>query len=67
VTVRELEVLRLLVGRLGNREIAERLHLSPRTVERHVSSLLTKLGAANRIALGEFAAALPSADGAAIA
>lgn len=67
VTVRELEVLRLLVGRLGNREIAERLHLSPRTVERHVSSLLTKLGAANRIALGEFAASLPAADGAAIA
>ncbi len=70
VTVRELEVLRLLAGRLGNREIADRLHLSPRTVERHVSSLITKLALPNRIALGERAAALPALDppdGAAIA
>ncbi|MCX4387899.1 AAA family ATPase [Micromonospora peucetia] len=56
VTVREFEVLRLLVGRLSNREIAGRLHLSPRTVERHVSSLLGKTGLPNRIALSEFAA-----------
>ncbi|MEU6078861.1 AAA family ATPase [Micromonospora sp. NPDC047074] len=55
VTVREFEVLRLLVGRLSNREIASRLHLSPRTVERHVSSLLGKTGLPNRIALSEFA------------
>lgn len=39
VTVREYEVLQLLVDRLGNVEIAERLFLSPRTVERHVASL----------------------------
>ncbi|MBP2476686.1 DNA-binding CsgD family transcriptional regulator/tetratricopeptide (TPR) repeat protein [Crossiella equi] len=58
VTVREFEVLKLLVGRLGNREIAERLHLSPRTVERHVSSLITKTGLPNRIALSEYAADL---------
>ncbi|GAA2790656.1 hypothetical protein GCM10010452_18810 [Crossiella cryophila] len=58
VTVREFEVLRLLVGRLGNREIAERLHLSPRTVERHVSNLITKTGLPNRIALSEYAADL---------
>ncbi|MCT2585456.1 LuxR family transcriptional regulator [Actinophytocola gossypii] len=56
VTAREFEVLGLLVGRLGNREIADRLHLSPRTVERHVGSLMTKTGLPNRIALGEFAA-----------
>ncbi len=56
VTVREFEVLTLLVGRLGNREIADRLHLSPRTVERHVCNLMTKTGLPNRIALGEFAA-----------
>ncbi|MEU4640559.1 AAA family ATPase [Micromonospora sp. NPDC023814] len=56
VTVREFEVLRLLTGRLSNREIAERLHLSPRTVERHVSSLITKTGLPNRIALSDFAA-----------
>ncbi|MFI7673272.1 AAA family ATPase [Actinophytocola sp. NPDC049390] len=58
VTVREFEVLGLLVGRLGNQEIAARLHLSPRTVERHVGNLMTKTGLPNRIALGEFAAEL---------
>ncbi|GAA4452264.1 LuxR family transcriptional regulator [Phytohabitans houttuyneae] len=56
VTVREFEVLKLLVRRLSNREIAEQLHLSPRTVERHVSSLITKTGLPNRIALSEYAA-----------
>ncbi|TDV49923.1 helix-turn-helix transcriptional regulator [Actinophytocola oryzae] len=56
VTVREFEVLGLLVGRLGNQEIAALLHLSPRTVERHVGNLKTKTGLPNRIALGEFAA-----------
>ncbi|MER7166276.1 AAA family ATPase [Micromonospora sp. NPDC000207] len=61
VTVREFEVLRLLTGRLSNREIAERLHLSPRTVERHVSSLITKTGLPNRIALSDFAAGVGSA------
>ena len=55
LTVREYEVLRLLADRLGNREIADRLHLSPRTVEKHVSSLITKTGLPNRIALSEFA------------
>lgn len=56
VTVREYEVLGLLVSRLGNQEIAARLHLSPRTVERHVCNLMTKTGLPNRIALGVFAA-----------
>lgn len=55
LTVREYEVLRLLADRLGNREIANRLHLSPRTVEKHVSSLITKTGLPNRIALSEYA------------
>jgi DNA-binding NarL/FixJ family response regulator len=55
VTVREYEVLRLLVERLGNREIADRLHLSQRTVEKHVSNLIFKTGMPNRIALSKFA------------
>ena len=55
LTVREYEVLRLLADRLGNREIADRLHLSTRTVEKHVSSLITKTGLPNRIALSKYA------------
>ncbi|AGM07121.1 ATP-binding protein [Amycolatopsis keratiniphila] len=55
VTAREYEVLRLLVDRLSNREIADLLHLSHRTVERHVSSLIAKTGLAGRIELGRFA------------
>lgn len=58
ITVREYETLCLLVDRLSNREIAVRLHLSPRTVEKHVASLLVKTGQSDRIALAEFAAAV---------
>jgi DNA-binding CsgD family transcriptional regulator len=55
VTVREFEVLRYLADRLGNREIADRLHLSPRTVEGHISSLIAKTGLPNRLALSKLA------------
>lgn len=58
VTVREHEVLGLLVTRSGNRAIAQRLHISHRTVEKHVASLLMKLGQTNRDALSERATAL---------
>lgn len=57
VTAREREVLRLLGERLTNSEIADRLFISIRTVESHVSSLLTKLGAGNRRDLAGFGAA----------
>ncbi|WBB80754.1 AAA family ATPase [Micromonospora sp. WMMD882] len=60
VTPREYEVLRLLAERLSNREIAERLHLSARTVEKHVASLLAKTGQPDRIAVGRLA---PTDDG----
>ena len=42
VTERETEVLRLAAQGLGNREIAERMFLSPRTVEKHVERVLAK-------------------------
>jgi DNA-binding CsgD family transcriptional regulator len=58
VTVREYEVLRLLADRPGNRTIAERLYISPRTVEKHVASLIAKVGQPNRAGLCEFALAL---------
>ncbi|MDQ3641537.1 MAG: LuxR C-terminal-related transcriptional regulator, partial [Actinomycetota bacterium] len=53
VTTREADVLRLLAGRLSNRAIGERLHLSPRTVERHIANLLLKVDAADRYALAD--------------
>jgi hypothetical protein len=56
VTVREYEILLLLSRRLSNREIAARLHLSPRTVEKHVASLIMKTSQPDRIALGELGA-----------
>jgi DNA-binding CsgD family transcriptional regulator len=48
LSAREAEVLRLLAQGLSNREIAERLYLSRRTVEFHISRLLSKLDARNR-------------------
>jgi AAA ATPase domain/Bacterial regulatory proteins, luxR family len=64
VTVREQEVLLLLRKRLSNREIAARLHLSPRTVEKHVASLIVKTGQPDRIALGKLAGEDDAARGA---
>jgi DNA-binding CsgD family transcriptional regulator len=55
VTAREAEVLALLRERRTNREIAAQLYLSPKTVEKHVAALATKLGAATRVELGEIA------------
>jgi len=48
LTAREREVLKLLVSGLSNRAIAERLIVSPSTVDYHVSNILGKLGAATR-------------------
>ncbi|MCX6462731.1 MAG: helix-turn-helix transcriptional regulator, partial [Pseudonocardiales bacterium] len=55
VTSREVDVLALVAGGLTNREVAARLHLSPRTVERHVGTLLDRTGAGDRAALREVA------------
>jgi DNA-binding CsgD family transcriptional regulator len=55
ITTREFEVVRLLVDRIGNKSIASRLHISPRTVEKHVASLMTKTQQPDREALSSFA------------
>ena len=55
VTIREYEVFELLPDRLGNKDLAGRLHISPRTVEKHVASLIMKTGSADRAELVEFA------------
>lgn len=49
LTRRECEVLRLLVDGVANGDIAKRLSRSQRTVEHHVSAVLAKLNAANRM------------------
>jgi DNA-binding CsgD family transcriptional regulator len=51
VTGREVEVLDLVVEGLSNRQIADRLFLSTKTVERHVSSLFDRTGVRSRQAL----------------
>lgn len=51
VTVREHEVLVLVVAGLSNREISEHLVVSRRTVDTHVANLLAKTGQPDRVAL----------------
>ncbi|MBF2015265.1 MAG: response regulator transcription factor [Rivularia sp. T60_A2020_040] len=55
LTNREQEVLELLTHGLSNAEIGYSLHLSPRTVEKYVSSLLRKTDTSNRAELVRFA------------
>lgn len=55
LTEREKEVLVLLAIGLSNVEIGKKLYRSPRTVEKHVSSLLRKTETSNRAELIRFA------------
>ena len=55
LTPREVEVLCLVAEGLSNREISERLYLSIRTVERHITNIYNKIGSANRIDAVTFA------------
>jgi DNA-binding CsgD family transcriptional regulator len=55
LTVREVEVLRLLARGLSNREIARRLVISPKTVANHVEHIYAKIGASTRATASLFA------------
>lgn len=59
LTCREWEVLCLLVARCSDREIADRLFISYRTVTSHVTNIFNKLGVNSR----RDAAALATRDG----
>lgn len=55
VTSRELDVLTLVVEGCTTRDIADRLYLSPKTVERHLANLFDRTGVRNRAALADLA------------
>jgi DNA-binding NarL/FixJ family response regulator len=55
LTVREREVLKLVAEGHGNKHIANYLNLSVKTVEKHRSSLIHKLGLRNAAMLTAFA------------
>ena len=62
LTPREQEVMRLLAEGFAVREIAEKLYISPKTVENHRSNLMRKLGLQNAIELVRYAARLGLID-----
>ena len=52
---RELQVIELVAAGLTNQEIAEKLAISKRTVDNHISNTLTKTATDNRVALVRWA------------
>ena len=55
LTAREVEVLRVLARGLSNKEIAERLVISPKTTANHIEHIYAKIGASTRAAASLFA------------
>ena len=51
LSAREIEIIQLVAEGLTNQEIADRLTISKRTVDNHVSNVFTKTGSKNRVAL----------------
>ena len=56
LTPAELDVVRLVCEGLGNKDVAARLFVSPRTVQAHLSHIFTKLGLSSRVQLVQEAA-----------
>ena len=51
LSAREIEIIELVADGLTNQEIADKLTISKRTVDNHVSNVFTKTGSKNRVAL----------------
>ena len=56
LSAREFEVAQLVAAGLTNRQIAERLVVSPKTISAHVTHILTKLGAGRRAEIAAWCA-----------
>lgn len=56
MTPTELDVVRLVREGLGNKDIAVRLFVSPRTVQTHLTHVFSKLGLTSRLQLAQEAA-----------
>ncbi|PSO90193.1 MAG: helix-turn-helix transcriptional regulator [Cyanobacteria bacterium QS_3_48_167] len=52
---RELQILELIGGGMTNHDIAQELEISKRTVDNHISNILTKTSTENRVALVRWA------------
>lgn len=51
LSTRELEIVELVVVGLSNHKIAQKLEISKRTVDNHISNILKKTGVSNRVEL----------------
>ena len=56
LTRAELDVVKLVSEGLGNKDVAARLFVSPRTVQAHLTHIYTKLGLTSRVQLAQEAA-----------
>ena len=52
---RELQIIELVAAGLTNQDIAQKLEISKRTVDNHISNILNKTGTDNRVALVRWA------------
>ena len=55
LTTRELQVLKLIAEAHSGEEIGEALHISPKTVDRHRTNIMDKLGLRDRVELARYA------------
>lgn len=55
LSARQCEVLRYIAGGMSKREVADKMEISPRTVERHVANIMASLDIHDRVHLTRFA------------